>query len=41
VDSSIQNLRGLTHLSLGKNKIAFIEDDALSSLSNLVELDLH
>ena len=41
VDNFYQNLQTLTHLNLAKNKIAFVEEDALGPLKNLVELDLH
>lgn len=34
-------MTSLTDLSIGKNRLSEIEDDALTSLSNLVMLDLH
>jgi Leucine-rich repeat (LRR) protein len=34
-------MTSLTELSIGKNKLTDVEDDALSSLTNLVTLDLH
>jgi Leucine-rich repeat (LRR) protein len=37
----IGQMTSLTELSIGKNKLTEIEDDALSGLTNLVTLDLH
>jgi Leucine-rich repeat (LRR) protein len=41
IGSTFGNLRTLSDLSLAKNRIAYIEDNCLSWLSNLVMLDLH
>lgn len=41
VPASFSGLVMLRDLSMAKNKIALIEEDCLSSLSNLVMLDLH
>jgi len=35
------NLKQLSDLSISKNKLKFIENDALTGLNNLVMLDLH
>ena len=41
VPSCFKNLTTLRDLSMAKNRIKTIETDALSSLENLVMLDLH
>jgi len=39
--SYFSSLQSLTHLNLSKNKLIDIEQDAFSTLKNLIELDLH